>query len=243
MHLFGIRKAVFRCRLRMEGWEGPPTSSLSSLSLHRWRNRRPREAAVSLSLGICVSLGCHFAYLSFSFLICLATETICFNFNFNFILKMEIVLIDQSSKCVILTPFSSLTEEYVWLGDPYGKSFKVTDLCEQQYLRFQGMDASLLHSELWPLVSGNHAAVLGIPGSQKLNRFLKKTGLYFIIRFGEEYILLTPWTFWDNEARKKYKLESTTGPNHTKILNTGISSTQKLLLLSSFSHVWLCATP
>lgn len=75
---------------------------------------------------------------------------------------MEIVLIDQSSKCVILTPFSSLTEEYVWLGDPYGKSFKVTDLCEQQYLRFQGMDASLLHSELWPLVSGNHSAVHGI---------------------------------------------------------------------------------
>lgn len=75
------QESVFRCRFRMEGWEGPPISSLSSLSLPRWRNRRPREAAVSLSLGICVSLGCHFAYLSFSFLICLATETICFNFK------------------------------------------------------------------------------------------------------------------------------------------------------------------
>lgn len=69
------------------------------------------------------------------------------------ILKMEIVLIDQSSKCVILTPFSSLTEKYVWLRDPHGKSFEVRDLCEQKYLRFQGMDASLLHSELWPPVS------------------------------------------------------------------------------------------
>lgn len=90
---------------------------------------------------------------------------------------MEIVLIDQSSKCVNLTPFSCLTEEYVWLGDPQGKSFKVRDLCEQKYLRFQGMDASLLHSELRPAVSGNHAAVHGIPGGQKLNRLKKKTKL------------------------------------------------------------------
>lgn len=84
---------------------------------------------------------------------------------------MEIVPIDQSSKCVILTPLSCLTEECVWLGDPHGKSFKVRDVCEQKYLRFQGMHASLLHSELRPAVSGNHAAVHGIPGGQKLNRF------------------------------------------------------------------------
>lgn len=36
------------------------------------------------------------------------------------------------------------------------------------------MDASLLHSELRPAVSGNHAAVHGIPGGQKLNRLKKK---------------------------------------------------------------------
>lgn len=94
---------------------------------------------------------------------------------------MEIVLIDQSSKCVILTPFSSLTEEYVWLGDPYGKSFKVTDLCEQQYLRFQGMDASLLHSELWPLVSGNHSAVHGIQEVRNWTDLKKKKKQNWIV--------------------------------------------------------------
>lgn len=77
----GNQESCVRHKRRMLGWEGPEKSSLSSLSLHRGRNRRHRGYSPSLSVRH--PLGYHFACLSLSLLICQKQKQLGFSLKEN----------------------------------------------------------------------------------------------------------------------------------------------------------------